>query len=102
MGYFIDGAGNYYEGDRQPGSTAVPQRPALLHDWNGAAWVPNAKREAQAQIDALEAEQARRLTARGQREFYLSVFTLLNQTSAPAFTALKAIDDAIKVERGKL
>lgn len=99
---FIDTNSNYYEGDRQGADTIVPQRPSLSHDWNGTEWVLNAKRAAQAAIDALEAQQAQRLTARAQREFYLAVFSLLNQTSAPAFTALKSIDDAIKAERTKL
>lgn len=50
-------------------------------------------------IVALEAQQAQCLTSRALREFYLAVFTLLNQTSDPVFTTLKSIDDAIKVKR---
>lgn len=39
MGYWVDQAGNYYEGDEQPNSTPVPQRPDYLSVWNGSAWV---------------------------------------------------------------
>jgi hypothetical protein len=53
-------------------------------------------------IVALEAEQYRRITARAQRELYLGIFAALGMTQHPAFAQLKALDDAIKVERVKL
>lgn len=42
MSYFIDGPGNYYEGDRQIGSVSVPQRPTAFHVFDGQAWVVDA------------------------------------------------------------
>lgn len=71
--------------------------------------VPTQQQQAQAAIDALEYEQVRRLTRRGDREFRLAVYQALSAlpglgalANHPAFLALKALDDAIKVERAKL
>ena len=63
---------------------------------------PTPQEVALAAIAALEQEQARRITARAQRELYLGIFVALGMTSAPAFTALKTIDDRIRAERAKL
>jgi len=59
MGHYISlHSGGYYEGDRASHlDIEVPQRPSVLHVWDGAAWVldAQAQRDAlQAQIDALE------------------------------------------------
>ena len=55
-----------------------------------------------AQIASLEALQRQKLTDRAEREFKLAVFALTGQTAAPAFVALKAIDDQIKALRAQL
>lgn len=39
MGFYIGANGEYHEGDKQPGDTAVPQRPSPEYTWNGSAWV---------------------------------------------------------------
>lgn len=45
MGYFLDGSGDYYEGEkRDPSDTTVTQRPADYYDWGGSAWALNLAR----------------------------------------------------------
>lgn len=40
MGYYVDAAGAYYEGDRQsPDDVQVEKRPTARHVWQGGAWV---------------------------------------------------------------
>lgn len=44
-GYYIDGSGNYYEGDKlDAGDTEVTRRPADYYDWNGSSWDYNLTR----------------------------------------------------------
>lgn len=57
----------------------------------------------------LEDQQKRKVTLRADREFRLGVFEALGALPGlagllqlPAYVALKALDDAIKTERGKL
>ena len=99
---FIDADGNYYEGDQQPNSIAVPKRPSILHEWDGFAWVNNEKKATQSAIDDLERQQISRLTPRALRELYLSVVELIGFTNHPAFVILRQIEDQIKIERAKL
>lgn len=101
-GYWTHPLLGYYEGDRQPGSTPVPQRPSPRHEWTGERWVINPQKDALQRISALESEQTQRLTLRALRELYLGLMALANQQANPAFLALKDIDDRIKAERGKL
>lgn len=43
--YYVDGDGNYYEGEKlDPSWTEVTQRAHHLQDWNGAAWAYNLTR----------------------------------------------------------
>ena len=55
--YYIDASGAYYEGDQQPNSIKVPQRPSPNHKWDGSAWQLDAKADALAQIAAEEAHR---------------------------------------------
>lgn len=64
---------------------------------------------ARAAIAALELDQVRRLTARGDREFRIGVYEALATLpglsallQAPSYVALKALDTAIRAERVKL
>lgn len=100
-GYWID-ANGYYEGDRQPKSIAVPQRPTASHEFVNGAWELSNSKQALMAITRLEQEQEQRITSRAQRELYLGIFASLGLTAHPAFAALKAIDDQIKLERKKL
>lgn len=39
MGYYVDAAGAYYEGDRQsPDDVLVPRRPSARHVWSNSLW----------------------------------------------------------------
>lgn len=55
MGYYLDTAGTYYEGDQEkPWHAVVPHRPHYLATWNGSQWVvPSA-----ASIQDTQAQQA--------------------------------------------
>ena len=60
MGFYIDHAGNYYEGDRQGADAEVPQRPSAVHTWNGTAWaidVAAFNADIWTQVRALEAKE---------------------------------------------
>jgi hypothetical protein len=96
------GAVGYYEGDRQPNSVAVPQRPSAQHQWTGSEWVEVERDAALYAISLLEKEQLARVTPRAQRELYMGIFNALGMTQHPAYAALKVLDDAIKLERAKL
>lgn len=109
MGYYISIRLGYHEGDALDDSVAVPQRPSVAHEWDGDQWVLNTKTAAMELIARLEMQQQQRLTPRGDREFRLAVYQALSAlpglgalANHPAFLALKALDDAIKVERAKL
>lgn len=39
MGYYIDQAGGYHEGDTLSRDTEVPRRPSAAHEWNGFEWI---------------------------------------------------------------
>lgn len=41
---YIDGSGNYYEGDRQGDDAIVPARPSAAHVWNGDAWAMSSEK----------------------------------------------------------
>lgn len=60
MGCYLDGNGNYYEGDRQGLDQEVPQRPSSLHDFSGGLWTINPARfnaDIWNQVRALEARE---------------------------------------------
>lgn len=102
-GYWLDGNGGYYEGDRlEQTHISVTRRPSPDYDWQNGVWVQNTNKAALHQINLLEQAQAQRLTPRALREFILGVMATTGFTNTPAFTALKAIDDQIKVERARL
>jgi hypothetical protein len=80
-----------------------------IRETDPSTWERADKRTARREIGRLESEQMTRLTARGDREFRLAVYQALSAlpglgslATHPAFLALKALDDAIKVERAKL
>lgn len=69
MRFYIDAAGNYWEGDIDgEGFLEVTQRPDANHDWDGAAWVENTARKNAAinapiiaQLDAIDLKSIRAL-----------------------------------------
>lgn len=80
-----------------------------IRESDPSTWEGGVQRAARGEIARIEAEQLSRLTARADREFRLAVYQALSAlpglgalANHPAFLALKALDDAIKVERAKL
>lgn len=70
FGYYVDGDGNYYEGEKlDPSWTAVTQRASFLQDWNGASWVYSLTRTRAFQkskfTDDLEADLAAAMSSAG-------------------------------------
>jgi hypothetical protein len=83
MRYFIDGAGNYYEGDRAHSlDVSVPQRPSADYDWNGSAWVLNAQRASAAQRRADDATEA------AAAKLDVQLASLIDMTPAQINTAI--------------
>jgi len=59
--FWIRPDGSYYEGNREhPLDIEVPQRPSLLHEWNGEAWVQNAAGARAEAWEKIKAERERR------------------------------------------
>lgn len=57
MGCYLDPNGSYYEGDRQPGSIEVPQRPTGYHVYTGGAWAWDLGAVRQVTKDAIKAHR---------------------------------------------
>lgn len=87
-----DGSIGWNDGRTQPTGEQVAAKWAEIATAEGAKDV----------ISALEVEQVKRLTPRGDREFRMALFVSAGLTAHPAFIALKAIDDAVRAERAKL
>ncbi len=80
-----------------------------IRESDPSTWEGGVQRAARAEIARIEAEQVRRMTPRGDREFRMAVYEALatlpglsSLTNHPALLLLKSFDDAIKVERAKL
>jgi hypothetical protein len=40
MKFYLNQTGNYYRGDKaDPRDTEVPERPSIMHTWDGEQWV---------------------------------------------------------------
>ena len=97
MGFYLDNAGNYYEGDRADiGHRAVPQRPSDKHKFTDGEWLldetlvsAETTEKAKAELADIDLKSIRSI-----REW------LVTQPTAPQF--IKDYEAQAKVARAKI